>query len=34
MNNKLVNVIKEWVRVDNEIKQLKKEETKRKNNQK
>ena len=33
-NNELVNVIKEWVRVDNEIKQLKKEETKRKNNQK
>ena len=33
-NNELVNVIKEWVRVDNEIKQLKKEETKRKNSQK
>ena len=30
----LIKYIKEWVKVDNEIRQLKKEETKRKNEQK
>ena len=32
--NDLIDVIKEWVKIDNEIKHLKNEENKRKNQQK